>query len=64
MCVYQCGFGSPRAIIFGSSQEGCGCGGENGCTVEPEHNWVIFAMMLGNRWKGELRGGLSLSLSL
>ena len=34
---------------------------ENSCTVGPEHNWVIFGMMLGNRWKGKLRGGLLLN---
>ncbi len=61
VCVYQRGFGSPQAIIFGYSQEGCGCGGENSCTVGPERNWVIFGMMLGNRWKGKLRGGLLLN---
>lgn len=24
----------------------------------PKNNWVIFGMMLGKRWKAELRGGL------
>lgn len=49
-----------RRSFLGQSREGCGCVGENSCTVGPEHNRVIFGMMLGNRWEGELRGGLSL----
>lgn len=59
VCLRQCGFGSPEAIIFGESQEVCGCGGENSCTVRHEHNEVIFGMVLGNRWKGNLSGGLT-----
>ena len=62
VCVCRCGFwkssGRSFWLVSGGSvvAEGKTC-----CTVGPEHNWVIFGMMLGNRWKGKLRGGLSLN---
>lgn len=59
VCVCRCGFGCPEAFVSARSLEACGRAGENSCTDEPHHNRIIFGTMLGNRWKGKLRGGPS-----